>query len=72
MAVDEWSSLARTGGPRLSLMIFDLDHFKSINDLHGHTAGDECLRAFAAHLRQAFPEPGALVARLGGEESSAR
>ena len=71
MAVDEWSSLARTGGPRLSLMIFDLDHFKSINDLHGHAAGDECLRAFAAHLRQAFPEPGALVARLGGEESSA-
>ena len=71
MAVDEWSALARTGGPRLSRMFFDLDHFKSINDLHGHAAGDECLRAFATHLRQAFPEPGALVARLGGEEFGA-
>ena len=71
MAVDEWSALARTGGPRLSRMFFDLDHFKSINDLHGHAAGDECLRAFAAHLRQTFPEPGALVARLGGEEFGA-
>ena len=67
MAVDEWSSLARTGGPRLSLMIFDLDHFKSINDRHGHPAGDEVLRRIVEAMASRAPA-GALLARYGGEE----
>ena len=51
-----------------ALLLFDLDHFKSINDRHGHAAGDACLREFAERLQQAFAGPQELVARLGGEE----
>jgi diguanylate cyclase (GGDEF)-like protein/PAS domain S-box-containing protein len=47
--------------------IFDLDHFKRVNDVYGHAAGDEVLRAFAAVAR-ARVRDGDLVARLGGEE----
>ena len=50
------------------MLILDLDHFKAVNDDHGHAAGDACLRAFAEQLQQAFPAGGELVARLGGEE----
>jgi diguanylate cyclase (GGDEF)-like protein len=51
-----------------ALMILDLDHFKDINDRHGHATGDDCLREFAARLQRAFDGPTELVARLGGEE----
>lgn len=51
----------------LALLIADLDHFKSINDRYGHTAGDQCLRQVASMMRECFPGD-ALVARLGGEE----
>ncbi|KIQ97366.1 diguanylate cyclase [Lysobacter sp. A03] len=52
----------------LSLLMIDLDHFKDINDRHGHLVGDECLR-FSAHiLSQALREHSALFARFGGEE----
>ena len=47
--------------------IFDLDHFKQVNDRHGHQAGDAVLRAFAQAARRTMPS-GHLVARLGGEE----
>ena len=50
-----------------SLIIFDLDHFKSINDTYGHTAGDAVLRQVAAVVTQQVP-PGQLFARVGGEE----
>lgn len=52
---------------RLAAMIVDLDHFKSINDTWGHSAGDEVLRAFAALLSRQSRR-GDLVGRLGGEE----
>lgn len=52
----------------MALLILDLDHFKSVNDRHGHSVGDACLREFAAQLQQAFPGKNELVARLGGEE----
>jgi diguanylate cyclase len=52
----------------VALLMFDLDHFKRINDGHGHSVGDACLARFAAVLREVFPEPDAVLARLGGEE----
>jgi len=51
----------------LSVLMIDLDHFKTINDLHGHAAGDAVLERFAALLIQAT-RPYDLVARYGGEE----
>ena len=67
-ALEEWSAQARTQGAPLSLLILDLDHFKAINDQHGHARGDACLRAFAGRLQAAFAGDEELVARLGGEE----
>ncbi|MNY25414.1 putative diguanylate cyclase YcdT [compost metagenome] len=49
------------------MAFIDLDHFKAINDLYGHLAGDSVLRHFAGLLRKAAP-PGAVLGRLGGEE----
>jgi diguanylate cyclase (GGDEF)-like protein len=56
----------RTGEP-LSLALFDLDHFKKINDRHGHQAGDEALRTAARTLEEAS-RAFDTVARYGGEE----
>jgi len=53
-------------GPR-TLMLFDIDHFKQVNDTIGHDGGDEVLRLFARTLRY-HAMPGVLVARMGGEE----
>jgi len=52
---------------QLSLLIFDLDLFKRINDGYGHHAGDVVLQAFADILRE-HSRPQALVGRYGGEE----
>jgi diguanylate cyclase (GGDEF)-like protein len=52
----------------LTLALMDLDHFKQLNDLHGHLFGDECLRQFAELLRQHFKRPTDLLVRFGGEE----
>jgi diguanylate cyclase (GGDEF)-like protein len=54
-------------GSELALLALDLDHFKSINDTHGHLVGDEVLRAAGALLLQAC-RSGDIVARTGGEE----
>jgi diguanylate cyclase (GGDEF)-like protein len=52
---------------RLSVALFDLDGFKQINDLHGHSAGDSLLAQFATELRGAFRSTD-LVSRWGGDE----
>ncbi len=52
----------------LGVLMIDMDHFKGINDSHGHLAGDECLRWLGACLHDALVEHGALIARFGGEE----
>lgn len=56
----------RTGQP-LSVLYFDLDDFKRINDVHGHREGDRVLREFAAQL-EANTRPQDTLARLGGDE----
>ncbi|HUH76490.1 MAG TPA: GGDEF domain-containing protein, partial [Devosia sp.] len=50
-----------------AVVMFDLDHFKSVNDLLGHAVGDQVLKMFAGLLR-AGARPGDAAARLGGEE----
>lgn len=63
----EYLTAALAGGPLVALMIFDLDHFKGVNDNYGHAKGDETLRTFAGLLRKAAREHD-IVARFGGEE----
>ena len=63
----QWQMASETGRS-LALLMIDIDHFKSINDQHGHGAGDDCLRVLGRLLEGCFPEHGAIVARYGGEE----
>lgn len=58
---------AQRFGQVFSLLMFDIDHFKSINDLHGHAGGDEVLRHCAGLMREKFRQVDVL-GRLGGEE----
>ncbi len=59
--------LSRTGHHRFCLAILDIDHFKHINDAHGHGVGDEVLRGFAQTAQAVLRETDVL-ARWGGEE----
>ena len=58
---------ARRNGRGLSLVVMDLDHFKRVNDLHGHQTGDRVLE-HAARILEEETRTGELVARVGGEE----
>lgn len=51
---------------RRSLMLIDLDHFKPVNDIYGHAAGDKVLVDYASRIEKHFP--GGMVARFGGDE----
>ncbi|RKR38169.1 sensor domain-containing diguanylate cyclase [Paraburkholderia sp. BL17N1] len=62
----EWSAALRHAAP-LSLVMVDIDFFKSYNDYYGHVQGDECLRRIASVLSDAV-RPGDFVGRFGGEE----
>lgn len=55
-----------TGSP-MAVAMFDLDHFKTINDTHGHSNGDVALKRFADHCAAHVPD-GGFLGRLGGEE----
>jgi diguanylate cyclase len=52
----------------LALLMVDIDHFKAINDVHGHLIGDQCLRLVAQTIRENVIRGSDLVARYGGEE----
>jgi diguanylate cyclase (GGDEF)-like protein len=56
------------GHGQLSLLLLDIDHFKRINDRHGHGVGDEVLQEFARRIAKALPRKLDWYARLGGEE----
>jgi diguanylate cyclase (GGDEF)-like protein len=58
---------ARREGTRVAAMVLDLDHFKKLNDAHGHAAGDAVLRGVAESLG-ATVRPADALARTGGEE----
>ena len=64
---NEWMRAQRSQ-QTLSLLMCDIDFFKSFNDTHGHLAGDECLKKVAAVLGSSLRRPGDLAARYGGEE----
>jgi diguanylate cyclase (GGDEF)-like protein len=66
-ACDELPDPGHGRGRNFALLYVDLDGFKSINDNHGHAAGDEILQRVSACLRQAVG-PEELVARIGGDE----
>jgi diguanylate cyclase len=62
-----WNN-ARRSQSSLALLVADLDHFKTVNDRHGHAGGDACLKHVALTLQSQFRRSTDLVARIGGEE----
>ncbi|MEW6405876.1 MAG: diguanylate cyclase [Chloroflexota bacterium] len=62
----EFARSKRTKGP-FSCLLLDVDHFKQVNDNHGHLIGDQVLREFAEHVKRSVREVD-LVGRYGGEE----
>ena len=63
----EWKRALRCGTP-LAVIMADVDYFKAYNDLYGHGAGDDCLKAVSQALSAALTRPADIMARYGGEE----
>ncbi|WP_313597757.1 sensor domain-containing diguanylate cyclase [Pseudomonas sp.] len=63
----EWDRAQRST-EALTLLMIDVDHFKAFNDRHGHSGGDEALRAVAQVIGDNIRRPADLAARYGGEE----
>ena len=63
----EESARSERSGQPFALLVIDLDGFKSINDTHGHAAGDACLQHFTL-MAQTRLRPGDMLARSGGDE----
>jgi len=66
-ALEEATSSPPCNGSNQALFMFDLDHFKSVNDVHGHAVGDQVLEVVADRFKAAA-RPSDLVARIGGDE----
>ena len=58
---------AERRGKTVAMLVLDLDHFKTVNDMNGHAAGDSLLCLVAEQIEATMP-PGALMARFGGDE----
>lgn len=67
-AIKKQSQLSRMSNANVSLIILDIDHFKKINDTHGHDIGDFVLKECVGLLKEVFNKEGDFVARIGGEE----
>ena len=67
VAMQQTMASMTTEGSRGAIAVLDLDHFKEINDIHGHAVGDAVLAAAAARMQQALGTEGSLY-RYGGEE----
>ncbi|HEY9118470.1 MAG TPA: diguanylate cyclase, partial [Marinobacter sp.] len=59
---------AMVDGKSIAVLLIDVDHFKPVNDTHGHQAGDDCLKVIAGRIQAHSRWPGDMVARYGGEE----
>lgn len=64
---DEWNRCIRLKTP-LTLVLIDIDYFKSLNDTYGHQAGDECLKKIATVAQHFAKRPSDICARYGGDE----
>lgn len=64
----EFIALHGRNNQALTMIMIDVDHFKSYNDHYGHLEGDRCLQLVAKELKDNFSRAGELVARYGGEE----
>ncbi len=67
MAAIQWRVAQRSGLP-LSVLLIDVDHFKRFNDMYGHAAGDDALRAVAGCIKAELKRPADHATRYGGEE----
>ena len=63
----EWKS-AKLTMESVSLILFDIDHYKNFNDTYGHLAGDDCLKVISGLLNSYNVDSKSMVARYGGEE----
>ena len=61
-------AIVRQGGARVAVLWCDIDRFKSVNDSHGHAAGDAVLQALAERIRGAMRSDDDVAARIGGDE----
>ncbi|KTG17538.1 MULTISPECIES: diguanylate cyclase [unclassified Guyparkeria] len=64
---ETWNALRRERSP-LSVILFDVDHFKLYNDNYGHPMGDRCLKVIAETVQSTLKRPADLAIRYGGEE----
>ena len=67
---DQWNALldeCQRLNEESGVLMIDIDHFKRINDTHGHATGDEVIKRVASLLKQ-FESPSCVVGRIGGEE----
>ncbi len=67
MHIEHVISKARSAATGVALLMFDIDHFKNVNDTYGHQAGDAIIKAFAEIIKKALRVTD-LLARYGGEE----
>lgn len=65
--LEQWMKRASGDAQKLSIIAFDIDHFKRVNDNYGHEAGDIVLKDFAERIRMNI-RPKDIACRLGGEE----
>jgi two-component system cell cycle response regulator len=65
--IESFVKRSNMGGMPVSVLLCDIDHFKKVNDIHGHSAGDDVLREFGRRLSENI-RPMDLACRYGGEE----